>query len=124
MRDDALPAGEVTVLGGNEVGLNAAAYAAQLGRRTTVVHGDAEPGHDMNPLLADHTRQILDKMGVLFANEDPANAPVRLFAGDNVAVDGAVRRDHGGRWLSVGARVTGGRLYQATQSGFWAGCGI
>jgi 2,4-dienoyl-CoA reductase-like NADH-dependent reductase (Old Yellow Enzyme family) len=115
--------GPVTVIGANEIGLNAAAYAAQQGQPTVVVTGGDEPGYDMNPLLAAHTVALLRKAGVEFAEADGSADGVRLLAPDWVP-DESVVEVTGKDLLEVGSRVKGGRLYAATQSGFWTGTEI
>lgn len=115
-----LPGGDIVVLGANEIGLNAAAFAAQQGRKTTVVTYGKAPGYDMNPLLSAHTVNLLSGMGVVFANEDLAEGS-RLWAPDWVADESSWSLPEGPRVTSAGGRAKGGRLFQATQSGFWTG---
>jgi hypothetical protein len=110
----------VTVLGANEIGLNAAAFAAQQGRKVTVVTGGKAAGYDMNPILAAHTIQLLQRADVTFADSLQENGDVVLWAPDWVA-DESEASIPGIDLISVGARAVGGRLYQATQTGFWAG---
>lgn len=112
--------GPVTVLGANEIALNAAAYAAQQGQPTVVVTGGAQLGYDMNPLLAAHTVGLLEKAGVRFAEIEDGIAGTRLFAPDWVP-DESEWNLEGKDVFTVGAKLKGGRLYTATQSGFWTG---
>jgi 2,4-dienoyl-CoA reductase (NADPH2) len=120
-----LPVGDVVVLGANENGLNAAAFAAQQGRKTTVVTEGRDPGYDMNPLLAAHTVDILGNMGVQFTDSDTNQEAVRLWSPDWIAAEvPAQLSPFAKNELSVGARIKGGRLFEATQSGFWAGSRI
>ena len=112
--------GPVTVLGANEIALNAAAYAAQQGQPTVVVTGGAQLGYDMNPLLAAHTVGLLEKAGVRFAEVEDGLAGTRLFAPDWVP-DESEWSLEGKDVFTVGAKLKGGRLYTATQSGFWTG---
>lgn len=115
--------GPVAVIGANEIGLNAAAYAAQQGQRTVVVTGGAEPGYDMNPLLAAHTVALLERAGVTFSQTDGAGHGIRLLAPDWVPDESAVAVE-GKHLVEVGGRLKAGRLFTATQSGFWAGTKI
>jgi len=120
MRRNALPEGHsVTVLGCNEIGLNVAAFAVQQGRTVTVATDGRAPGYDMNPILAGHTVQLLAKAGVTFADH-ASGGDVLLWAPDWVA-DETEATLPGVEVVTVGARAIGGRLYQATQTGFWAG---
>lgn len=111
--------GPVAVIGANEIALNVAAYVAQQGVQVSVALGGKPAGYDMNPILAGHTRQLLDAVGVRFVEGADGLDGERIYAHDWIAdptpwdiVDKDV--------LEVGARAAGGRLYTATQSGFWA----
>ena len=115
--------GPVTIIGASEIGLAAAAYAAQQGQPTTVVTGGRPAGFDMNPILAAHTVGLLERAGVTFVEEEPAMSGNRIVAHQWIA-DETVWSVPGKEMLEVGAKVKGGRLYQATQSGFWTGTRI
>lgn len=115
--------GPVTVVGANEIGLNAAAFAVQQGKPTVVVTGGKSAGWDMNPILAAHTIGLLQRAGVTFVDADPGGSASRVLAHDWVADERPVEIP-GKEVIEVGAKVKGGRLYQATQSGFWSGTRI
>lgn len=115
--------GPVTVIGGNEIGLTAAAYAAQQGQPTTVVTGGEPIGFDMNPILATHITGLLTKAGVQFVEGEPDSIGNRIVANQWLP-DETEWSLEGKEVLEVGAKVKGGRLYQATQSGFWTGTRI
>lgn len=115
--------GPVVVVGANEIGLNAAAFAAQQGLPTTVVAQGAAPGYDMNPILAAHTISLLEGAGVRFVDAEGDEAGTRLYAPDWVP-DGTLQEVAGKDVLAVGAKLKGGRIYDATQSGFWTGTRI
>lgn len=115
--------GPVTVIGANEIGLNTAAFAAQQGQPTVVVTGGKAAGWDMNPILAAHTVGLLERAGVTFVDADPGGSMARVLAHDWVADERAVEIP-GKEVIEVGAKIKGGRLYQATQSGFWSGTRI
>lgn len=123
MADRVLFDAPVTIVGANEIALNAAAYAAQQGQRTTVVTGGKDPGWDMNPLLAAHTVGLLEKAGVSFVDASEGQGDIVVVASDWVA-DDTPWVVPGKEVLEVGAKVKGGRLYNATQSGFWTGTRI
>ncbi|TFB55975.1 FAD-dependent oxidoreductase [Cryobacterium tagatosivorans] len=126
LRSGELPPGRVTILGSNEIALNAAAFAAQQGRETVVITNEGGVGYDMNPILAAHTVGILERLGVRFVSTDPGDSGIRLsspdWAADSRAPFAEIPAD--AEVLVVGARAKGGRLYAATQSGFWTGIGI
>ena len=133
-RDDAIEAvsamergvlfdGPVTVMGSNEIALNVAAYSAQQGQATTLVTGGRDLGWDMNPILAAHTAGLLEKAGVVFVDEIGDEAENIVVASDWVADDTSWTLP-GKDVVEVGAKVKGGRLYNATQSGFWTGTRI
>lgn len=115
--------GPVTIVGANEIGLNAAAFAAQQGQPTVVVTGGMAAGYDMNPLLAAHTVSLLEKIGVRFVAAEGDATGTRLFAPDWVP-DVSTWDLPGKDVFAVGAKLKGGRLYNATQSGFWTGTRI
>lgn len=113
----------VTVMGANEIALNVAAYAAQQGQPTTVVTGGRPPGWDMNPLLAAHTVGLLERAGVAFVDAIGEGSGMIVVASDWVA-DESSWVVPGKDVVEVGAKAKGGRLYNATQSGFWTGTRI
>jgi 2,4-dienoyl-CoA reductase (NADPH2) len=115
--------GAVTIMGANEIALNAAAFAVQQGQPTVVVTGGASAGYDMNPLLAAHTVSLLEKAGVRFVEVEESQVGTRLFAPDWVP-DESEWLVPGKDVLTVGAKLKGGRLFNATQSGFWTGTKI
>lgn len=120
---DGVPEGDsVAVVGANEIALNVAAYCAQQGRAVALATGGREPGYNMNPLLAEHTRSLLERLGVETADEAP-QADVVIHSPDWLAASETLPSPEG-RELVVGARARGGRLYDATQSGFWTGSRI
>lgn len=124
MKTSALPEGSVTVIGANEIAMNSAAFAAQQGRTTQLVTGGRDLGYDMNPILAAHTTSILEKLGVSIVAEAGAHGDVELWAGDWTADDDDLGLPNSVEVVTIGGRAKGGRLYQATQSGFWAGTRI
>jgi dimethylglycine catabolism A len=112
----------VTVRGANELALNVAAFAAETGCTVTIVTGGDALGYDMNPILAAHTVGILERAGVTVREE---------MADGDIVVDAADSVGGGEPWdlpatdvRCVGTMVSGGRLYEATQSGFWTGARI
>ncbi len=122
--ENGLPAGDVVVLGGNAIGLNVAAFAAQTGAKVWVVTGGVEPGHDVNPILAGHTVRLLTDMGVQFVDQAPEVDATLVYSPAWVADASDWKLTSKATVTHVGARARGGRLYHATQSGFWAGTRI
>lgn len=119
-----LPEGDVVVLGANEIALNAAAFAAENGATVVLVTGGEEPGYDMNPLLSAHTVAILERLGVTFAVDEEGTTGTRIWAPDWTADHTTWSAPASARVSMAGARAKGGRLFQATQSGFWVGTRI
>ncbi|MFB9744482.1 FAD-dependent oxidoreductase, partial [Pseudonocardia sulfidoxydans] len=122
----ALPEGdEVTVFGETETAMFAALWLAEQGRRTTLVSPLDAVGVDTNDMQNGHLAGLLEEHGVTVATgvADPGGAttvratgrtPSRVLAD---AVDGERVRE-------IGTRARGGRMYEATQSGFWAAAEI
>jgi len=90
---------------------------------TTLVTGGAAPGWDMNPLLSAHTISLLGRLGVTIEESAGSADGSRVIARDWVA-DPTSWQIPGKEIFEVGAKVKGGRLYNATQSGFWTGTKI
>ncbi len=122
--EDGLPEGDVIVLGANAIGLNVAAFAAQGGAKVWVVTGGAEPGYDINPILAGHTLGLLREMGVEIVDDEPDVEATRVHSPEWVADGTAWEPLPNTELREAGARANGGRLYHATQSGFWVGTRI
>lgn len=119
-----LPLGDIVVLGGNAIGLNVAAFAAQAGAKVWVVTGSVSPGYDVNPILASHTVRLLTELGVEFVEVEPKVEATRVYSPEWVADSTEWAADTKAKVTNVGARANGGRLYHATQSGFWVGTRI
>lgn len=124
MRAGEIPEGDVVVLGANEIAMNAAAFAAERGRTTTIATGGLALGYDMNPILAAHTEGILQRLGVHVQEDVGPTEGILLFAPDWRADPTEFPTPQGVEAIVVGGRASGGRLYEATQSGFWAGARI
>ncbi|RTL69144.1 MAG: FAD-dependent oxidoreductase [Pseudonocardiaceae bacterium] len=116
---------EVTVFGDTETAMFAALWLAEQGRTTTLVSPAEAVGVDTNDMQNGHLAGLLEERGVTVRTgvADPGGAatvratvrePSRVLAGD---VDGERVRE-------IGTRARGGRMYEATQSGFWAAAEI
>lgn len=116
--------GDVVVLGGNAIGLNVAAFAAQQGAKVWVVTGSMAPGHDLNPILASHTVNLLSDMGVEFVEAEPQVEATRVHSPEWGSDPNEWTPISNVKITNAGARANGGRLYHATQSGFWVGTRI
>lgn len=122
--ESGLPEGDVVVLGGNGIGLNVAAFAAQAGAKVWVVTGSLAPGHDINPILASHTVRLLNEMGVEFVEDEPDVEATRVYSPEWGADASEWTPIPNVKVSNAGTRANGGRLYHATQSGFWVGTRI
>ncbi|GAA4783048.1 FAD-dependent oxidoreductase [Actinomycetospora chlora] len=118
-------AAEVTVFGETETALFAALWLAEQGRRTTLISPVEGVGVDSNDMEAGHLAERFAELGgvVLTSTPDPGGPGVvratpRRPSG---VLEGAV---DGRRVRAVGSRLRGGRMYEATQSGFWAAAEI
>lgn len=112
--------GPIAVLGSGETALNAAAYCVEQGRQTTLISGGDPLGADMNPLLAGQIEGYIRGRGaqVVDSLQADADGPA-LWAPARRDPDRAPAPGNGATTLDVGTRARPGRLYEATQSGFW-----
>ncbi|HWI22474.1 MAG TPA: FAD-dependent oxidoreductase [Baekduia sp.] len=141
----------VAILGGDEPGLNAAIYLAERGRRVTLVEAGPIIGAEISDIMRGKMISIAQELGVHIAedcavveiveNSDRLRVVVERGGAamkrgfHDVVVSGArepVRieglPDDGGlparaRYLGTAATPTG-RLYRATQDGYWAAVGL
>lgn len=118
-------ADEVTVFGETETALFAALWLAEQGKRTTLISPVDGVGVDSNDMEAGHLAGQVEALGVtvLTATGDPGGADVVRATG-RVASDVLEGVVDGERVRAVGSRARGGRMYEATQSGFWAAAEI
>jgi dimethylglycine catabolism A len=112
---------EATVFGDTETAMFAALWLAEQGRTVTLLSPSDAVGVDSNDMQAGHLAGLLEERGVTvrFGAVDPGgDGVVRAVAraASSVLAD-AVDGEH---VRAIGSRLRGGRMYEATQSGFWA----
>ena len=126
MANGQLPAAdEVSVYGETEVALFAALWLAESGKKVTLLSPAADVGVDTNDMQRGHLLGLLQNLVATVVTQ--AAVPV---AGDVfMATARAASTLHAGRVddytvHSVGTRAQGGRMYEATQSGYWTAARI
>lgn len=126
MANGQLPAAdEVSVYGETEVALFAALWLAESGKKVTLLSPAADVGVDTNDMQRGHLLGLLQNLDATVVTQ--AAVPV---AGDVfMATARAASTLHVGRVddytvHSVGTRAQGGRMYEATQSGYWTAARI
>jgi 2,4-dienoyl-CoA reductase (NADPH2) len=114
-------ADEVTVYGETEVALFAALWLAENGKQVRLLSPSGDVGIDTNDMQRGHLTGLLHSLGVVIVTH--ANLP----ASGEVIMANPRRAStlHAGlvddfHIHSIGTRARGGRMYEATQSGFWA----
>jgi pyruvate/2-oxoglutarate dehydrogenase complex dihydrolipoamide dehydrogenase (E3) component len=135
----------VVVIGGSGVGLDVSLFLAEKkGKKVTVVEMLSEMGGDLNELIKPHIFQMAEERGIKFQT----NAEVikvekgkvhlkTLLGAETLACDTIVsaagfashptdelRRSLEKKGIEVrviGSALEPGRIFEATQSGFWAG---
>ena len=120
------PAGdEVTVFGETETALFAALWLAEQGKRTTLISPVDGVGVDSNDMESGHLAGQFEALGgvVLTGTPDPGGQEV-VRATTRAPSDVLRHAVDGQRVRAVGSRSRGGRMYEATQSGFWAAAEI
>jgi 2,4-dienoyl-CoA reductase (NADPH2) len=116
---------EVSVYGETEVALFAALWLAESGKKVTLLSPAADVGVDTNDMQRGHLLGLLQNLDATVVTQ--AAVPV---AGDVfMATARAASTLHAGRVddytvHSVGTRAQGGRMYEATQSGYWTAARI
>jgi 2,4-dienoyl-CoA reductase-like NADH-dependent reductase (Old Yellow Enzyme family) len=112
---------ELTVYGDTETAMFAALWLAEKGRKVTLSSPNAEVGLDTNDMQRTHLRGLLAVRDVTILTEQPAPASgTVVWAQERAACDVMAGLVDGDRVHSIGTRFRGGRMYEATQSGFWA----
>jgi 2,4-dienoyl-CoA reductase-like NADH-dependent reductase (Old Yellow Enzyme family) len=126
MANGQLPAAdEVSVYGETEVALFAALWLAESGKKVTLLSPAADVGVDTNDMQRGHLLGLLQNLDATVVTQ--AAVPV---AGDVfMATARAASTLHAGRVddytvHSVGTRAQCGRMYEATQSGYWTAARI
>jgi 2,4-dienoyl-CoA reductase (NADPH2) len=118
-------ADEVTVFGETETAMFAALWMAEQGKKVSLVSPADAVGVDTNDMQRDHLTGLLKglEVSIRTAGAKPDNGYVVMATAriastvlessvDDICVH------------SIGTRSRGGRMYEATQSGFWAAAKI
>jgi 2,4-dienoyl-CoA reductase (NADPH2) len=116
---------EVTVFGDSETAMFAALWLAEQGKHVTLLSPGDDVGVDTNDMERGHLAELLAAQGV--KTSTGATAPTTgtvVWAGERIKSDVLADRVDGDRVLEVGTRMRGGRMYEATQSGFWTAARI
>jgi 2,4-dienoyl-CoA reductase-like NADH-dependent reductase (Old Yellow Enzyme family) len=118
-------ADEVTVFGDSETAMFAALWLADQGKRVTLLSPADDLGVDTNDMQRGHLAELLAAQDVKTSTgaKPPATGTV-VWAGKRVKSDVLADQVDGDRVLEVGTRMRGGRMYEATQSGFWTAARI
>ncbi len=103
----------------------AALWLAEQGKRTTLVSPSADVGVDSNDMERGHLAGLLTERGVTVRTgaSDPGSGTV-VWATPRVASSVLSDAVDDSRVREIGTRFRGGRMYEATQSGFWTAAHI
>jgi 2,4-dienoyl-CoA reductase (NADPH2) len=116
---------DVSVFGDSETAMFAALWLAEQGRQVTLISPADDVGVDTNDMERGHLAELLAEQGVkVFTNAHPPTSGTVVWAGQRVKSDVLGGRVDGDRVLEIGTRTRGGRMYEATQSGFWTAARI
>lgn len=113
-------ADKITVYGETEVALFAALWLAENGKQVTLLSPSANVGMDTNDMQRGHLTGLLQDLDVAIVTNAavPAEGEV-VMAQARTASSLHANLVDDFRIYSVGTRAQGGRMYEATQSGFW-----
>ena len=118
-------ASEVIVFGETEVALFAALWLAENGKNVSLLSPAASVGMDTNDMQRGHLTELLQNLGAKIVTNAtlPADGQV-IMARARMAstLHAGLVDDY--RVQSIGTRARGGRMYEATQSGFWSAARI
>ncbi|OOL31547.1 NADH oxidase [Rhodococcus rhodochrous] len=116
---------EITVFGDTETAMFAALWLAEQGKRTTLVSPSDDVGVDTNDMERGHLADLLAQHDVTIrtGDSDPGPGTV-VWATARVPSTVLATIVDGDRVQEIGTRMRGGRMYEATQSGFWAAAQI
>jgi dimethylglycine catabolism A len=126
LADRTLPsADDVSVFGAGETAMFAALWLAEQGKRVTLCSPAGDVGIDTNDMQRGHLAGLLAQLGVTTRTDvqSPPTGTI-VWAGERVASDVLAERVDGEHVQVVGTRLRGGRMYEATQSGFWTAARI
>ncbi len=113
----------VTVFGGDtETAMFAALWLAEQGRQVTLSSPAEEVGLDTNDMQRDRLKQLLEPAGgvTLATNQDAPSDGTVVWARSRTAELSLADAVNEETVRVIGTRLRGGRMYEATQSGFWA----
>jgi 2,4-dienoyl-CoA reductase (NADPH2) len=113
-------ADEVAVYGDTEVALFAALWLAENDKTVRLLSPSDDVGIDTNDMQRGHLTALLQKLDVAIVTQAaiPASGQVILATARKATTLHAAWVDDY-RVYSIGTRAQGGRMYEATQSGFW-----
>jgi dimethylglycine catabolism A len=126
LTERALPqTNEVSVFGETETALFAALWLAENGKQVTLMSPADDVGVDTNDMERGHLMELLaaEDVQIRTGSKPPTGGTV-VWAGERAASSVLADRVDGNRVLEVGTRMRGGRMYEATQSGFWTAARI
>jgi 2,4-dienoyl-CoA reductase (NADPH2) len=114
-------ADEITVFGETETAMFAALWLAEHGKKVSLVSPADEVGIDTNDMQRGHLIGLLKSLGVSVTTGSalPVDGTV-VMATARIASTVKAELVNDDRVQSIGTRARGGRMYEATQSGFWA----
>jgi 2,4-dienoyl-CoA reductase (NADPH2) len=114
-------ADEITVFGETETAMFAALWLAEHGKKVSLVSPADEVGIDTNDMQRGHLIGLLKSLGVSVSTGSalPVDGTV-VMATARIASTVKAELVNDDRVQSIGTRARGGRMYEATQSGFWA----
>lgn len=121
-----LPAqNEVKVYGETEVALFAALWLAENGKRVSLLSPAADVGVDTNDMQRGHLTQLFQDLGGnIVTNASPPADGQAVMASARLPSTLHARLVDDYRVQSIGTRARAGRMYEATQSGFWSAARI
>lgn len=112
---------ELVVHGDTEVAMFAALWLAEQGRSVTLSSPTSGVGRDTNDMQRGHLTGLLESLGItLLTDQEPPTSGALVWAQDRVADDTLAGALDERAVRAIGTRLRGGRMYEATQSGFWA----
>lgn len=113
-------ASEAAVFGDTEIAMFAALWLAEQGVDVTLSSPSENVGLDTNDMQRDHLLQLFDDSGINVTTEQlpPSEATV-VWAQDYNADDALSEVVDLDSVREIGTRFRGGRMFEATQSGYW-----
>lgn len=116
---------DAIVHGDTEIAMFAALWLAEQGRNVTLSSPSVDVGLDTNDMQRARLAQLLSEAGVkTLTGQAAPESGVVVWAQDRIANDVFDNVVDDEKVRAIGTRVRGGRMYEATQSGFWAAAEI